>query len=118
MHTLLTETKPALEAILAHVPAPVGRGRMYATVYHTNDIFGSPCALRVRITHTRFNKLANAEINAYKKALVTALKAAGYLSFKVNGAGLRFMYCSSIGQPKDGLAWDIEARSALTLVPA
>lgn len=113
-NTTHTETAAALNAIIAAVPTNVEspvpsqpRLTARAEAIWNGSAFD---AVQVRITHRRFDKQAQAETNAYKRALAQAFKAAGYTVFKVKGGGLRFMYCSSIGNPKDGLAWDLEVR--------
>lgn len=95
-----------IETVPTNVESPVpSQPRLSACAY---DIEGR---LQVFISHTRHSQQATAEINAYKAALVRAFKAAGFKVFKVPGAGLRFTYCSSMGNPKDGLAWSLEVRS-------
>ena len=104
---LTTQLNAIIDTVPTNVESPVpSQPRLSARAH---EIWGE--GVQVRISHTRHNAQATAEINAYKSALVKAFKAAGYSVLKVRGAGLRYMYCSSIGNPKDGLAWDLELRS-------
>lgn len=110
------EIAAALNAIIATVPTNVespvpSQPRLFA---RADAIWNGSAfeAVQVRIHHRKHSKQAEVEINAYKRALVQAFKASGYAVFRVKGAGLRFIHCSSIGRPKDGLAWDLEVRVA------